>query len=147
MFVHLTEHSYGYLQKTNLYGTQNTPLPRASGYSTKAIGSVVVLRAQDISSSISSLVEKVGALDLLYLRHLSMHTDQSAACVLNIILFIFGLHAIYQHSFQMNSNEIEIVYRIETATYLVQSSYSFSAMPLDTCPDIFHFISFQLKYG
>ena len=52
----------------------------------------------------------------------------------------------YQHSFQMNSNETEIVYRIVTATYLVQSSYLFSAMPLDTSPDTFHFISFQLKY-
>ena len=51
-------------------------------------------------------------MDLLYLRHFSMHSDQSAACVLNIILFIFGLHA-YQHSFQMHSNEIEVVYRIK----------------------------------
>ena len=33
-------------------------------------------------------------MDLLYLRHLSMHSDQAAACVLNIILVILGLHAI-----------------------------------------------------
>ena len=127
------------LKQTNLYGTQKTPLPRASGYSTKDIGSVVVLRAQVISSSISSLVEKEGAIDLLYLRHLSMHSDHSAACVLNIILFILGLHAIYK-AFQMDPNE-----KTFQSADLLQSSNSFSAIPLDTCPDTFHFISFQLN--
>ena len=59
----------------------------------------MVLRAQDITSSISSLVVNEGAMDLLYLRHLSMHPDQAAACVLNIILVILGLHAIYVDGF------------------------------------------------